>query len=94
MTVKRLASTAITVEEMLVQAGYSLEEEHKNTKEEVYTQIVRYLRVEAHSWIASTGANINYLVYAISPIIDDFICKTSRDTANSYRSGWRSVNQS
>jgi len=84
MSMRRLASTAITVEEML-QKRYS-PEEHRSTKEEVYKQIVRYLRIEGHYWVASTEANISDLVYAIiSPIIDDFICKTGRDTVYLYR---------
>ena len=86
MTMRRLASTAITVEEMLVQAGYNVNEEHKDTKEEVYKEICRYLRIEGHYWISSTEANINDLVYAIiSPVIDDFIYRTGRDTVQLYR---------
>ncbi|KAF8423502.1 hypothetical protein BGX38DRAFT_1265941 [Terfezia claveryi] len=86
MTMRRLASTAITVEEMLVQAGYNVNEEHKDTKEEVYKEICRYLRIEGHYWISSTEANINDLVYAIvSPVIDDFISRTGRDTVQLYR---------
>ena len=47
---------------------------------------MRHIRVEGPHWIANSEANINDLVYTIiSPIIDDFICKTSRDTANWYR---------
>ena len=67
MTMSDPASTAITVKEMLVHARYSLEEEHKNTKEEVYKGIVRYIRVEGHHWVDSTEANINVLG-AIRPI--------------------------
>jgi len=80
MTMRRLASTAVTVEEM-VPVGYILEDNYKSTKEEVYKQLVRYLRIEAHYWISGTEVNISDLVYAIiSPILNDFICKTGRDT--------------
>ena len=83
----RLASTAITVGAMLVQAGYSLEsKQHKDTKEEIYKEIMRHMWVEGPYWIASTEANINDLVYTIlSPIIEDFICKTGRNEVSLYR---------
>lgn len=63
MTMRSLASTAITGNEVLVQAGYNANEEHNDTKEEVYKEIYRYLRIEGHQyWISSTVANINDLV--------------------------------
>lgn len=52
----------------------------KETKEEVYKQILRYLRIEGFPTEvdpSSKEVNINDLVYAtISPILDDFIYGT------------------
>jgi len=88
LTMQHLASIAITVEEMLVQARYSLAEGYENTKEKVYQQILQYLRIETHHGIINTGANINNFVYAtISPIIDDFICNTTRATVDLHNGG-------
>lgn len=52
----------------------------KETKEEVYKQILRYLRIEGFPTEvdpSSKEVSINDLVYAtISPILDDFIYGT------------------
>jgi len=53
------------------------------TKEEVYKQIVRYIKIEGYPTEANPRfkeANINDLVYAtIHPILFDFACKTGRE---------------
>lgn len=86
MTMRELASTAITVEEMLDQAEYNVKEEHKDTKKEVYKGICRYLRVEGHHWIFGTEAGISDLVYAIvSPVIDEFKSRTGGDAVRLQR---------
>lgn len=84
---ERLESQAILVETMLAEAEYKPEGEDLNatleTKEEVYRQIVRYLKIEGYPSEASADfkeANINDLVlYAIGPILYDFTCSTERD---------------
>ena len=85
VTLQRLASTAITVEDMLERAGYHTEEKQKYevtaTKDEVYKQIIRYLTVEGYLVDPKMEANITDLVlFIISPIIEDFIHKTGQDT--------------
>jgi hypothetical protein len=56
--------------------------ESNDTKDEVYKEITRYLRVEGFPTEADPEfkeSNINHLVYAtISPILDDFIRMTGR----------------
>ncbi|KAF8435259.1 hypothetical protein BGX38DRAFT_1145658 [Terfezia claveryi] len=61
------------------EGGLSLDE----MKEEVYKEIVRYLRIEGSPTEANSDfkeANINHLVYAIiSPILESFILRTGRE---------------
>ena len=72
-----LSSKIISVKEMMVGARYRLDGEAiKSTKEEVYMQIARHLRVEGFptdSTPGFKGANVNDLVlFIIALIIDDF----------------------
>ncbi|KAF8534478.1 hypothetical protein BDD12DRAFT_860159 [Trichophaea hybrida] len=83
--IQDLYSAMIPVEEMLVRVGCSLDEEGSKailtTKEDVYKQIVRYLRTEGYPESSPDfkEANINDLVLLIIlPMIDDFMCRTGR----------------
>jgi len=59
ITMEDLASNIIPIEEMMQQAGYIVGEEDseaiKATKEEVYKQIVRYLRIEGFPTESTPG---------------------------------------
>lgn len=86
ITMQDLASVVILAKELLVQIGYSFDGEDSDaimtTKEEVYKQIMRYLRIEGYAMETSPDfkeANVNDLVLLIiSPILDEFICRTGR----------------
>ena len=81
-----LISVTVPTEEMLAQAGYSLNGEDpdsmKATKDEVYKQIVRYLKIEGYPMGSNADfkeASVNDLVLLIiSPIIEAFIDTTDR----------------
>lgn len=81
-----LASAVVPIEEMLAQAGYSLNGEDpdsmKATKDEVYKQILRYLKIEGYPMDSTADfkeGSVNDLVLLIiSPIIEEFIDTTGR----------------
>jgi len=89
-TIKRLHLTAITVQEMLVLAkmftltSYKEDSGVKKIKEEVYREIVRYLRVEGHDTLTESNAN-DLALFIIVPIIDGFIEQTGRDMVQLFR---------
>lgn len=74
---------AISVDELLANAKYG-PDAWLTTKMKVYDQIVQYLRVEGYPTETDPDfkeASINDLVYAtISPILDDFIRMTGRES--------------
>ena len=87
ITMMDLAKIAITPEDMLVKARYSLGEGSdadliKPTKDEVYKRIVQYLYVDVSLMdrLRFMEANVNDLVLSIIiPIIYDFKCRTGRN---------------
>ena len=85
-SVRDLASKMIPVDEMLVQEGYQLDEEASKavlaTKDDVYRQILRYLRIEGYPMESPDfkEGNVNDLaLLIILPVIDDFMLRTGRD---------------
>lgn len=83
--IQDIYSAMIPVEEMLVQMGYSLDEEVSEailtTKEDVYKQIVRYLRTEGYPESSPDFKEFNVsdlVLLIILPILDDFMCSTGR----------------
>jgi len=93
VTMEDLASNIIPIEEMMQQAGYTVGEEDseaiKATKEEVYKQIARYLRIEGFPTESTPGfkePNVNDLVlFIIAPILDDFKSRTGRKKLRLFR---------
>lgn len=94
ITMEDLASNIIPIEEMMQQAGYTVGEEEdseaiKATKEEVYKQIARYLRIEGFPTESTPGfkeSNISDLVlFIIAPILDDFKSRTGRNRLRLFR---------
>jgi len=81
-----LESKSLPVRSMIAEAGYTPQgadlDAVLETKEEVYKQIVRYIKIEGYPTEGNPRfkeANINDLVYAtIHPILFDFACKTGR----------------
>ena len=80
------ASAAILPEDMLVETGYSLEEDiTKRIKDEMYNDIVRYLDVETSpiDRLYFTVANVNDLdLFIITPIIHGFNVEQAVRTSN------------
>ena len=84
-----LASAAISPEDMLVEIGYSLDEDTTKTiKDEVYNAIVRYLDVGTSpiDRLHFMEANVNDLVlFIIAPIIYEFKRRTGRKKVKLHR---------
>ena len=83
-TINRLHSTAITVQEMLALAGYKQDSDVQKIKDEVYSGVVRCLRVEGHETLMEPNAN-DLALFIIIPTIDGFIERTGRDTIHLFR---------
>jgi len=69
---------------MLALVGYKDDSEVKKLKEEVYREIVRYLRVEGHEILTESNAN-DLVLFIIVPTLDEFIEQTGRDMVQLFR---------
>ncbi|KAF8472134.1 hypothetical protein BDZ91DRAFT_717287 [Kalaharituber pfeilii] len=84
-TMKHLYSTAVTVQEMLALAGYKEGSEPvKRIKDDVYRELVRYLRAGGHETLVEANAN-DLVLFIIVPTIDEFIKTTGRETVQLFR---------
>lgn len=89
-TLRRLHSTAISIEEMLelLLAGYSPDKEDteiiKSIKNEVYKGLVRCLRVEGHEMLMDTNVN-DLVLFIIIPTIDEFMQRAGRNDIQLFR---------